>query len=153
MAEHHPVGVTNGAVVTRNDPITKLMTADPVTVDVGAKVSEARRLMAENRFHHVPVVDGRTLVGLLSATDMMRLSIEVYGADPHTVDAMLDAQFSIQQVMTTGLFTVHQEETVRHAADKLRDGAFHSLPVVDDDRNLVGIVTSSDLIRYLYELL
>ena len=129
------------------------MTKDPSTIDVGAKISEARRLMAENRFHHVRVVDGRRLVGLLSATDMMRLSIAAYGADPSTVDQMLDAQFSIQEVMTTGLFTVHQEETVRHAADKLRGGDFHSLPVVDDDRHLVGIVTSSDLIQYLYDLL
>ncbi len=139
--------------MTRNDSITSLMTAEPQTVDVGQTLSEARRLMAEGRFHHVPVVEGRTLVGLLSATDMMRLSIEAYGADPQTVDTMLDSQFSIQQVMTTGVFTVHQEETVRHAADRLRGGAFHSLPVVDDDGNLVGIVTSSDLIQYLYELL
>lgn len=139
--------------MTRNDPITSLMTADPETVDVGQKLSEARRLMAEKRFHHVPVVSGRKLVGLLSANDMMRLSISAYGADEQTVDAMLDAQFSIQQVMTTALFTVHREETVRHAADKLRGGAFHSLPVVDDDGNLVGIVTSTDLIQYLYDLL
>lgn len=129
------------------------MTADPETVGVGQKLSEARRLMAQRRFHHVPVVDGRKLVGLLSATDMMRLSIAAYGANEQTVDAMLDAQFSIQQVMTTGVFTVHKEETVRHAADRLRGGAFHSLPVVDDDGNLLGIVTSSDLIQYLYELL
>ncbi len=136
----------------RKDLISSIMTADPQTVDVGRKLSEVRRLMAENRFHHVPVVDGRRLVGLLTATDMVRLSITAYGADAQTVDAMLDAQFSIQQVMTTGLFTVHKEQTVHHAADKLRRGSFHCLPVVDDDGELEGIVTSTDLIQYLYDL-
>ena len=139
--------------VSANKPIRSLMTPDPKTVDVGQKLSDARRIMADGRFHHLPVVDGRTLVGLLSVTDMMRLSITAYGANEQTVDAMLDAEFSIQQVMTTGVFTVHQEETVRHAADRLRGGAFHSLPVVDDGGNLLGIVTSSDLIQYLYEIL
>ena len=129
------------------------MTPAPQTVDVGDALSKARRLMAAGSFHHVPVVEGRKLVGMLSATDMMRLSIGAYGADAQTVDAMLDAQFSVAQVMTSALFTVHKEETVRHAADRLRGGVFHSLPVVDDDGNLVGIVTSSDLIQYLYELL
>ncbi len=127
------------------------MTADPETVDVGDQLSRVRRLMAEKRFHHVPVVDGRRLVGLLSATDMMRLSISAYGADAKTVDAMLDAQFSIQQVMTTGLFTVHKEQTVHHASDKLRGGDFHCLPVVNDDGDLEGIVTSTDLIQYLFD--
>lgn len=129
------------------------MTADPETVDVGQKLSDVRRLMAEKRFHHVPVVDGRRLVGLLTATDMVRLSISAYGADERTVDAMLDAQFSIQQVMTTGLFTLQHDQTVRHAADKLRGGAFHCLPVVDAEHNLLGIVTSSDLIQYMFEQL
>ncbi len=134
------------------DLISSIMTADPETVDVGDSLSRVRRLMAAKRFHHVPVVEGRRLVGLLSATDMMRLSISAYGADAKTVDAMLDAQFSIQQVMTTGLFTVHKEQTVRHAADKLRGGDFHCLPVVNDDCDLEGIVTSTDLIQYLFDL-
>ena len=127
------------------------MTANPETVHVGQKLSEVRQLIAEREFHHVPVVSGTKLVGLLSATDMVRLSISAYGADARSVDAMLDAQFSIQEVMKTDLVTLNQDLTVRHAADKLRSGNFHSLPIVDDDDNLVGIVTSTDLIRYLFD--
>lgn len=132
-------------------PIRSIMTANPETVDVGAKLSEVRRLIAEKWFHHVPVVDGRRLVGLLTATDMVRLSISAYGADEATVDAMIDAQFSIQQVMTTGLFTLQPDETVHHAADKLRGGQFHCLPVVDGEQNLLGIVTTTDLVQYLFD--
>lgn len=145
-------GLRTNLPVQHKDLISSIMTADPDTVDVGDTLSRVRRLMAEKRFHHVPVVDGRRLVGLLSATDMMRLSISAYGADAKTVDAMLDAQFSIQQVMTTGLFTVHKEQTVHHAADKLRGGEFHCLPVVNDESDLEGIVTSTDLIQYLFDL-
>ncbi|TLD40129.1 MAG: CBS domain-containing protein [Candidatus Jettenia ecosi] len=42
--------------------------------------------------------------------------------------------------------------TVRKAAHLLSDGVFHSLPVVDKDNNLIGIITSTDLIRYLARL-
>jgi CBS domain-containing protein len=127
------------------------MASDPVTVNTTQKLSEVRRMMSEQDIHHVPVVSGSKLVGLLSATDMVRLSFSAYGADERAVDAMLDHEFSIEKVMKTELTTLAHTDTVRTAAGKLKDGKFHSLPVVDGDGALVGIVTSTDLIAYLYD--
>ncbi|MCA9708669.1 MAG: CBS domain-containing protein [Myxococcales bacterium] len=135
----------------RNVPIKSIMSTDMVTVNVTMKLSEVRRLMTEQRIHHIPVVSGSKLVGLLSATDMIRLSFSAYGADERAVDAMLDHEFTIEQVMKKDLTTIKGTSMVREAAKLLRDGAFHSLPVVDDDGQLLGIVTSTDLIRYLYD--
>ncbi len=135
----------------RNEPINSIMTDAPTTVNVTHKLSEIRRLMSEQRIHHVPVVSGRKLLGLISATDMVRLSFSAYGADERAVDAMLDHEFSIEGVMNTELVTLTHSSTVRDAAARLRDGRFHSLPVVDGDGNLVGIVTTTDLIGYLHD--
>jgi CBS domain-containing protein len=49
--------------------------------------------------------------------------------------------------------TIKREATIREAADKLADGARHSLPVVDEEGRLLGIVTSTDLIEHLLRLL
>lgn len=133
----------------RNDPISHLMTKEVETVQVGQKISEVRKLLAKNNFHHVPVLDGKQLVGILSTADVLKMSFEAYGSDPRTMDVILDKQFTIKQVMRKELTTLHHKDTVRSAVELLVDGKFHSLPVIDDNRNLVGIVTSTDLIRYL----
>lgn len=135
----------------RNEPIKTIMSSDVTTVNVTQKLSEVRRLMSEQQIHHVPVVSGTKLVGMLSATDMVRLSFSAYGTDERAVDAMLDHEFSIEKVMQTDLVTIKTSETVRDAARILRAGQFHSLPVVDEEHALAGIVTSTDLIRYLYD--
>jgi CBS domain-containing protein len=135
----------------RNEPIETIMSPDVITVNVTQKLSEVRRLMSEQGIHHVPVVSGRKLVGMLSATDMVRLSYSAYGVDERTVDAMLDHEFSIEKVMQTDLLTIKTSEPIREAARILRTGQLHSLPVVDEANDLAGIVTSTDLIRYLYD--
>lgn len=132
----------------RSEPISKIMTKDVQTVHVAQKLSEVRHLLADNAYHHVPVVSGKALVGLISATDMLELSLAIYGVDERAVDAMLDSQHTIESVMTTDLTTLSVGDTIRKAATVLGEGHIHSLPVVDGDE-LVGLVTSTDLIRYL----
>ena len=80
---------------------------------------------------------------------MMRLSFDAFGADDRTMDHVLDEQFKLADVMTADPVTMQYIETVRDAVEKLSDGKFNSLPVVDESGNLLGIVTSTDLIRYL----
>lgn len=135
----------------RNESISHIMTKDPITVHHGQKVSEVRQLFIEHGIHHVPVVSGKRLLGIISATDMMRLSLSAYGSDERTMDAMLDHQFTIEQVMSKHLTTLDAKGTIREAAEKLREGRFHALPVVDEQGNLAGIVTTTDLIGYLLE--
>lgn len=133
----------------KNDPVSNIMAVDIVSVQDGQPLSEVRRFMADLGVHHVPVLTGKKLVGLVSFTDMMKLSLVINGATEHTIDTIIDQQFTIKDVMSDNLVTLNVKDSVRQAADKLSEGSFHSLPVVDENDNLVGIVTSTDLIRYL----
>lgn len=133
----------------RNEPVSRIMTSDVRTVHTGQKLSEVRRILAENPYHHVPVVTGKKLIGLISATDMIRLSLVAYGVDQRAVDAMLDSQHTIESVMTKDLHTLTKKNNVRDAAQVFGKGSFHSLPVVDEEGELLGLVTSTDVINYL----
>ena len=135
----------------KNEPISKIMSEEVKTVHLAQKLSTVREVLRENSIHHVPVVSGEKLVGILSATDMMELSFGAYGADSRSLDAILDHQFTIEGVMTTDITTINVKNTVREAAKILSSGQFHSLPVVDDNNLLKGIVTSTDLIQYLVD--
>lgn len=134
----------------RNESITKIMTSNLETVHLGQKLSEVRALLSENPYRHAPVVSGKKLVGMISATDMVRLSLSTYGVDQRAVDSMLDSQHSVESVMTKSLETLPSSATVRDAAEKLAGASFHSLPIVDGEE-LVGLVTSTDIIKYLLD--
>lgn len=135
----------------KNESITHIMSEQVKTVHTAQKLSEVRKMLCENAIHHVPVVSGSKLVGILSATDMMELSFGAYGADSRSLDAILDHQFTIEQVMKKDVTTITTKGSIRDAAGILGEGRFHSLPVVDEDGDLKGIVTTTDLIRYLLE--
>jgi CBS domain-containing protein len=124
------------------------MTREVLTVSVWQRLSEVRKILSEHPIHHVPVVDGERLVGLLSSTDMVRLGFNAFGNNIVEVDARLDSDFSISEVMTTKLTTLDAMSTIREAAEVLSDGNFHSLPIVSGTGDLLGIVTSTDIIRY-----
>jgi CBS domain-containing protein len=66
-------------------------------------------------------------------------------------EAMLDHQFSLRDVMQRRIQTLSTKATVKDAAGILRDGALHSVLVVDDNGDLAGIVTTTDLICYLLD--
>lgn len=134
----------------RNEAITHIMTTELQTVHVGQKLSEVRALLSEGTFNHVPVVSGDKLVGMISATDMVRLSLSTYGIDQRAVDALLDSQHSVETVMSKDLQTLPTSATVRDAAQALLGAPFHSIPIVDKEK-LVGLVTSTDIIKYLLD--
>jgi CBS domain-containing membrane protein len=132
-----------------NEPVSNIMSSQIQTVHTAQKVSDVYRLLTENKIHHVPVVDGNALVGVISSTDMMKLSLDAYGTPDAANTEYLDSQFSIPDIMTTDLITVGHDDSIRLAAEKLSVGTYHSLPVIGSDDQLVGIVTTTDLVNYL----
>lgn len=134
----------------RNVSITKIMTTDVQTVHLGQKLSEVRTTMMAGKFHHVPVVSGKKLLGILSATDLLKASYQV-DTDERQVDAVLDHTVSIENLMQKYPVTLRVNQTVRDAVAIFAEGMFHGLPVIDDEENLVGVVTTTDVIRYMLE--
>ena len=133
----------------KNEAITHIMSNNVDSIQEGQNLSEVRRLMTEKAIHHIPIVNGKKLAGIISFTDMMKLSLITNGATEHTIDSIIDQQFSIKDVMTENPKVLKDSDSIRNAAELLVEGNFHSLPVVSNEGDLVGIVTSTDLIRYL----
>lgn len=133
----------------RNEPVSKIMTSNPVTVHHGQALTEVQNLMAENRCHHLPVVTGNKLVGMVSSTDLLRVTY-AFGQDGRNANAVLDHTHTIEDVMQAGLVVVEPKTTVREVAAIFAKNWFHALPVVEDGA-LVGIVTTTDVLEYLLE--
>jgi CBS domain-containing protein len=136
----------------KNEKIDQILTREIITVHIAQKVSDVRKIFAENDFHHVPVVSGKKLIGIVSASDILGISVEGLGSDERSMDAYIDHQFSIEGLMKKDLKTLSTKSKIADAAEILSDGKFHAVPVVDENDDLVGLVTSTDLIRFLRDL-
>lgn len=132
-------------------PLTSIMTRDVTTVQRNQRPSTVRAIFAEGGFHHLPVLHDRRLVGIISASDLLKIDFSIYGVGEGVLDATLDRELTVADLMQTEPVTVTLETSIREAAQKLSSGAFHSLPIVNDANELVGIVTSTDLIRILLD--
>jgi len=136
----------------KNEPISRIMSTSPVTVHVSDPISKVRQLIEEHAVHHVPVVSGDKLVGIISWSDLLRVSFGEYGnQDGKRLDTILDHTYKMSDLMVSDPTTITVNGTVRDAARILAEGKFHALPVVDGEK-LAGIVTSTDLIKVLAEL-
>ena len=134
-----------------DQPVIQVMTENPVTLDVNQKLSVARSLFSEGHIHHLPVVEDRKLVGIISSNDVIKLSM--LHDDDGSLDEFLDRQYAVAKVMQRNPVSVGIDATVREAARILAAGSFNGLPVVGYNNLLKGIVTSTDLIELLLEKL
>jgi CBS domain-containing membrane protein len=137
-----------------HESIKNIMTPNPVSINLTTSISEVGKIFSEGKFHHLPVLNGKELVGIISYFDLMRVSFEQsFGVtDKQAVYAVLDHTLDIESIMTKDPVVVQLTSTVRDAAEKLCTGGYHSLPVVNQDHELLGIITSKDLIKYLLKL-
>lgn len=131
--------------------ITKVMSTDVTTIQRGQPISEAYEIFKDSPFHHLPVLDGQSPVGVLSSTDILRLVYDVDGTDDRTLQVFLDSQFNIDDAMTPDPTSLPESATIKEAADLLSDGSMHSVIVLDDDGAIAGIVTTTDLVQFLVE--
>lgn len=134
-----------------SEPVIHVMTEDPIALDVNQPLSTARSLLSQGQINHLPVVEEGKLVGIISSSDLIKLS-KMY-EDEKSFDEFLDRQYPVAKVMQRNPVSVGVDATIREAAQILAAGSFHALPVVGYNNMLKGIVTSTDLIELLLEKL
>jgi acetoin utilization protein AcuB len=115
-----------------------------LTLGPEASAFEALRLCRERRIRHIPVVKDERLVGIISDRDLRDASPPL--GDPERVSTMKEIR--LEEVMTREVITTHPEDTIVHAVREMYERKIESLPVVDEEK-LLGIVTSSDVMRAL----
>ncbi len=111
------------------------MITDPVSLAPHASVDEALQLMSHYRFSGVPIVEGRKLVGILTNRDLRFVQ---------------DTSVPVRDLMTRkNLVTARESTTLREAERILHQNRIEKLPIVDDEGNLVGLITVKDIQKKL----
>ena len=129
--------------------IDAIMSTNLITVSPSATLAEARTLMHDKRIHHIPVVDGEQLVGLITLTNVLAATDSFLRDDNSRIHA---DEIGIKDAMVTDVATVDINASLRHAALFLEKHKIGCLPVLDDDK-LVGIITDTDFVAVAINLL
>ncbi len=132
----------------QNVPVTTIMTHNVVKLNTTDDLTKAETLFKKHKIRHIPVVKGSKIIGMLSYTDLLRISFADAVDDEEDVDTTVYNMFSVEQVMAKNLTTIKTETTIKEAAEILAANEFHALPVVEGGL-LVGIITTTDIIKYL----
>jgi len=129
-------------------PVSAIMTKNIIGLTREDDLERAEMLFNRHKIKHIPVVSGEAIIGMLSFTDLMRISFaETPDEGNNSVEAVVYNMFTIEQVMVKNVVTVTSETTIKEVARILAEREFHALPIVDDGA-LVGIVTTTDLLNY-----
>ncbi len=134
----------------KRTPVSEIMSTEIIALRRSDTLESAEALFKKHKIRHIPVVSGESIIGMLSYTDLLRISFADATEDEHNVDTVVYNMFTIEQVMTKNLVSVSSNTTIKEVAEILAKKEFHALPVVDHSI-LVGIVTTTDLINYLLE--
>ncbi|QLH75510.1 MAG: CBS domain-containing protein [Methanomassiliicoccales archaeon] len=154
MVKHNLTGLpvvrrndgTLAGIITRQDIFSKpgedqaamIMNRDPPTISSKDPVEKAAKIFSESRIRHLPVVDNKKLVGILTPTDLLAVVEKKAVEGP------------VEKVIMSPCVPIYQEATLAVASVTLNVSKSSALPVLDDRGHLVGILTDRDIFNRSY---
>lgn len=123
------------------------MNHDVITVSPDTSLTDAYQLMTNHKIRRLPVMENGCLTGIITLGDLR-------GAKPSDVGSLslweinfMIAQLTTADIMTPNPITITPDEPVAHAAQLMLQNTFGSLPVIDSNNQLIGIITATDVFR------
>lgn len=129
--------------------VEDIMTRKVVAVQSDHSIHLAAGLMELKHIRHLPVLDGKRLVGLITHRDLVRAQAALL-SKPYELDEAATLSIAVAQIMCRNVWTVSPLTRALEAARIVLDHKFGCLPVVEDGL-LVGIVTEVDFLRCLVD--
>ncbi len=126
------------------------MTRKVIAVSPEDTIRDANRILQENRIHHLPVVEGEDLVGVLSSADIQKWVLREQRVEKD--GTVIRRTGTVKEIMTRDVITVTSEDTIEDALVILHQRRFGALPVVEG-RRLVGIITKADILAAFMDTL
>ena len=133
------------------EPVSSIMTTDLVTLSPADDLWMAKNLFDKHNIHHIPIVRFKDIVGMLSKSDVY-LFCRGYCKGKAAEDEKQHMQESrVDEIMTAQLAKLEANDQIRTALEVFKLNRFHALPVVENGNDLIGLVTTHDIIVALSE--
>jgi len=132
--------------------IRDVMTKNPITIDSETLVVDAQRIMKENNIRRLPIVDKGKLVGIVTKHDLLEASPSpATSLSIHELNYLL-SKMKVKEIMRKNPITISPDTPFEEALRIGQEKKVGSFPVLEDGK-LVGIVTESDIVRFMSRVL
>ncbi len=135
-------------------PVSTIMTTELKTAGPDDPTIILDEIFRTNRFHHVPIInEEKRVIGIISKSDFLYLlrGYTVHESDRFRESAKLRG-FKVKEIMVGEVVTIKEDTPIREAVSILAENRFRALPVVNSKQELVGIVTTHDIIDMVNEI-
>ncbi len=128
----------------KTNPISSIMTKNVVCVSPDQKIVDVKHIYEKQKFHHhIPVIKNEELVGIVSLIDFM-YKIKGAGLDDNNA---VYTELTVKDIMTTNPHYSTPDKSIEDIASELAKGNYRAIPIVED-KKVVGIVSTADIIKY-----
>lgn len=133
--------------------VREIMTQHVTALEHDAKLLDAVLLLRSSGYRHLPVLNQGRLVGLLSDRDVQLASPSMFSnISPEEYNRIFETT-PVAKVMAREPVTVNPATPIKEVVKLMHDQKFGAVPVVEGDKKLIGIVTTTDLLNILHTLL
>ena len=129
--------------------VQESMTTNVTTLEPSSRLLDAVLLMRSSGFRHVPVISDGKLVGIISDRDIKRHSPSMLAKISQEEYNKIFEETTIEKVMSKDPISVLPTAPITDVVDLMHDRKFGAVPVIDDNKALVGIVTTTDALGLL----
>ncbi|MDK1288794.1 HPP family protein [Pseudoalteromonas umbrosa] len=134
--------------------VEQLMTPDPLAVKSTHTLHDAHNLMREKNIRHIPVIDDDGhLVGMLTQKIMIAKVMNILSTYGNLALERKEKQEKVSEVMAEDFVSVTPSQSLHEVVTYFVENRHGCMPVVDEHKKLLGILTSSDFVRLAAALL
>lgn len=134
--------------------IRDIMSRNIVSVSKTDSYTLVKEKLDSFKINHLPVVENKKVIGIVSANDILRFVFcEQIIPNENQAKALLDQTLKVEDFMTGNPTVLPHDATMKEAVYIFKDSDFHSLPVVAQNGDIIGIVTTKDVMEHVLRMM
>lgn len=134
--------------------VEDVMNKGVFSISVNDTLKKADEIMRDEKIKHLPVVEGTKYVGLINERSIMEYSLRnLYDSEDNLGEDAFNTITDFEKIITKQDQVVYPEDSIQKAIKMMAKYRLECLPVVDWKMNLLGILTTTDIMLFIHNLL
>jgi acetoin utilization protein AcuB len=134
-----------------NFDVTAIMTKNPSWISCNASIKESIDLLNATNLSHLLILDDKKLIGVISKNDLLEKFYEITNASSgKTYSTMVLNHTKVKSLIKNTPITINDSSSCHNAMELMIKNKVHSIPVLNDEKEAIGIITPTDIMYALY---
>lgn len=132
--------------------VKDIMTSDIISISADDRLIHARKVIMDSKVGRLLLTEDNELAGIITSKDIAKAFVSFRKHTPDKYQASQIKELCVGDYMSKNVETISQDASIPELADAMLETGYNGYPVVDEDNQIIGIVTQSDLLKLIYEL-